>query len=189
MRPLIEIVVIASDNSNVGSGVYHKAAIDYMMKQNADPQSPFYKKLSTRVGVAGHSQGAIGATAGATLIGANCEAEVAVAGGGTLQKQNSFLCLTGTADQLESTCKATVAGAPGAAFLADWDGGDHVTTETLAGYVAGQEGTYQFQHLFAAWFRCFLADDQTACKLFTGAPSSCGICKNPGWAILESRNM
>ena len=29
------IVVIASDNSNVGSGQYHKAAIDYMMKQNA----------------------------------------------------------------------------------------------------------------------------------------------------------
>jgi len=184
------IVVIASDNSNTGSGVYHKVGIEYMMKQNADPSSPFYQKLSTRVGVSGHSQGAIGATIGASLIGASCEAEVCVAGGGVVQKQNAFLCLTGTADFLESECKSTVASAPGPAFLADWDGGDHVTTETLAGYVAGQEGTRQFMHLYAAWFRCFLADDQTACKLFKGGtPSGCGICKTPGWAELESRNM
>lgn len=184
------IVVIASDNSNVGSGRYHKAAIDYMMKQNADPSSPYYKKLSSRVGVSGHSQGGIGATIGASLIGANCEAEVCVAGGGTVEKTNSFLCITGTQDQAESACKATFASAPGPAFLADWDGGDHVTTETLAGYVAGQEGTHQFMHLYAAWFRCYLADDQTACKLFKGGtPSACGICKNRGWADLASKNL
>jgi hypothetical protein len=184
------IVVIASDNSNVGSGRYHKAAIDYMMKQNADPSSPYYKKLSTRVGVSGHSQGGIGATIGAGLIGANCQAEVCVAGGGTVAKTNAFICLTGTQDQAEGACKATFGSAPGPAFLADWDGGDHVTTETLGGYVAGQEGTHQFMHLYAAWFRCFLADDQTACKLFTGGtPSGCGICKDPGWAIVQSRNM
>lgn len=184
------IVVIASDNSNVASGLYHKAAIDYMMKQNADPSSPYYKKLSTRVGVSGRSQGGIGATFGASLIGANGEAEVCVAGGGTVEKTNAFLCLTSTQDQAEPACKATFGAAPGRAFLADWDGGDHVTTETLAGYVAGQEGTRQFMHLYAAWFRCFLADDQTACKLFKGGtPSGCGICKDPGWAILQSRNM
>jgi len=184
------IVVIASDNSNVGSGVYHKAAIDYMLKQNADPSSPYYKKLSTRVGVSGHSQGGIGATAGAGLIGANVEAEVCVAGGGSVQKNNAFICLTGTADLAESACTATYKAAPGPAFLADWDGGDHVTTETLSGYVAGQEGTHQFMHLYAAWFRCFLADDQTACKLFRGGtPSGCGICKDPGWATLSSMNL
>jgi hypothetical protein len=184
------IVVIASDNSNVGSGRYHKAAIDYMMKQNADPSSPYYKKLSTRVGVSGHSQGGIGATIGASLIGANCEAEVCVAGGGTVEKTNAFLCITGTQDQAESACKSTFGSAPGPAFLADWDGGDHVTTETLAGYTAGQEGTHQFMHLYAAWFRCFLADDQTACKLFRGGtPSGCGLCKDPGWADLASKNL
>ena len=76
------IVVIASDNSNVGSGSYHKAAIDYMARQNADSSSIFYQKLSTRVGTSGHSQGGIGATQGANLIGSSCEAEVCVAGGG-----------------------------------------------------------------------------------------------------------
>ncbi|HTB78424.1 MAG TPA: hypothetical protein VK762_34500 [Polyangiaceae bacterium] len=184
------IVVIASDNSNVGSGLYHKVAIDYMAKQNADPSSPFYKKLSTRVGTSGHSQGGIGATAGADLIGPNCQAEVCIAGGGSVQKTNAFICLTGSADQAEAACTATYQGAPGPAFLADWDGGDHFTTETLAGYVAGQEGTHQLMHLYAAWFRCFLADDQTACKLFQGGtPSGCGICKDPGWHVLASKNL
>src|SRR5579872_1724397 len=98
------MVVIASDNSNVGSGQYHKAAIDYMMKQNADPKSMFYQKLSTRVGTSGHSQGGIGATQGAGLIGSACEAEVCVAGGGLPAKTNAFICLTGSADLAEQGC-------------------------------------------------------------------------------------
>ena len=166
------LVVIASDNSNVGSGVYHKAAIDYMAKQNADPKSIFYKHLSTRVGTSGHSQGGIGATAGADLIGSSCEAEVCVAGGGLPAKTNAFICLTGSADLAEQGCTSAYTSAPGQAFLADWDGGDHTTTETVAGYIAGQPGTIQMMRLYAAWFRCFLADDQVACKLFEGgAPS------------------
>ncbi len=184
------IVVIASDNSNVGSGEYHKAAIDYMAKQNADPSSMFYKKLSTRVGTSGHSQGGIGATQGANLIGSSCEAEVCVAGGGFPAKTNAFICLTGSADLAEQSCTAAYNAAPGSAFLADWDGGDHVNTETLSGYIQMQPGTFQMMRLYAAWFRCFLADDQVACKLFEGgAPANCGICKDPGWHILASKNL
>jgi hypothetical protein len=184
------MVVIASDNSNVGSGVYHKAAIDYMAKQNTDSSSIFYQKLSTRVGTSGHSQGGIGATVGAGLIGSNCEAEVCIAGGGAVQKTNAFICLTGSADIAEASCTATYQAAPGQAFLADWDGGDHFTTETVAGYIAGQPGTIQLMRLYAAWFRCFLADDQVACKLFEGgAPSNCGICKDPGWHVLASKGL
>ena len=184
------LVVIASDNSNVGSGIYHKAAIDYMTKQNADSTSIFYKKLSTRVGTAGHSQGGIGATEGANLIGSSCEAEVCVAGGGAPAKTNAFICLTGSADIAEQGCTMAYDVAPGQAFLADWDGGDHTTTETIAGYLQGQPGTMQMMRLYAAWFRCFLADDQVACKLFEGgAPEHCGICKDPGWHVLASKNL
>jgi hypothetical protein len=43
-------------------------------------------------------------------------------------------------------------------------------------------------HLCAAWFRCFLADDQIACKLFKGGTPGCGKCKDPGWADLASKN-
>jgi hypothetical protein len=184
------IVVIASDNSNVGSGAYHKAGADYMNDQNKDASSPFYQKLSGRIGVSGHSQGGIGATAATNLIGPSCQAEVCVAGAGQPQKSTAFLCLTGTMDQAESGCKSTcsVAGPP--AFLADWDGGTHTGTETLGGYTGGDKGTYAMMKLYAAWFRCFLADDQVACKLFQGgAPSNCGMCKDPGWADLESSGL
>ena len=184
------IVVIASDNSNVGSGAYHKAGADYMTDQNKDSSSPFYQKLSGRIGVSGHSQGGIGATAATSLIGPSCQAEVCVAGGGSPQKSTAFLCLTGTMDQAESACKSTygIAGPP--AFLADWDGGTHTGTETLGGYTSGDKGTYAMMKLYAAWFRCFLADDQVACKLFQGgAPSNCGMCSDPGWADLESTGL
>jgi hypothetical protein len=184
------IVVIASDNSNVGSGQYHKAAIDYMMAQNADSTSMFYQKLSTRVGTSGHSQGGIGATAATTLIGPNCQAEVCVAGAGQPQKGTAFICLTGTADMAEQGCTSTFSAAGPQAFLADWDGGDHVTTETIAGYIQMQPGSIQMMRLYAAWFRCFLADDQVACKMFEGgAPNNCGICQDPGWAILKSTGL
>jgi hypothetical protein len=170
--------------------LYHKAAIDYMAKQNADPSSMFYQKLSTRVGTSGHSQGGIGATQGANLIGTSCEAEVCVAGGGVPAKTNAFICLTGSADLAEQGCTAAYNAATGSAFLADWDGGDHVNTETISGYLQMQPGTFQMMRLYAAWFRCFLADDQVACKLFEGgAPANCGICKDPGWHVLSSKNL
>src|SRR6185312_4564138 len=120
----------------------------------------------------------------------NCEAEVCVAGGGTSPKRVGFICLTGSADQLEASCTNAFKAAAGPAFLADWEGGDHTTTETLAGYVKGDPGSIQFMRLYAAWFRCYLADDQTACKMFEGGtPSSCGMCKDQGWHVLDSRNL
>jgi hypothetical protein len=184
------IVVIASDNPDVGSGYYHKAGIDYMMAQNSDPSSMFYQKLSTRVGTSGHSQGGIGATQGTNLIGANCQAEVCVAGGGQALKSTAFICLTGTADLAEQGCTGAFTAAGPQAFLADWDGGDHTTTETIAGYIQMQAGTIQMMRLYAAWFRCYLADDQVACKMFQGgAPGNCGICQDPGWAKLQSRGL
>ncbi|HZT53875.1 MAG TPA: hypothetical protein VE995_05800 [Gaiellaceae bacterium] len=183
------IVVIAAEDPDTGSGNYHVAGINYMTQQNADSSSKYYQKLDLKgVGVAGHSQGAIGATAGADKI-ANTAAEVCVAGGGTLPATVSFLGLTGTQDILESMTKSTFQSVPGPAFLADWDGGDHFTTETLAGFVAQNPGTIQMMGLYAAWFRCWLAGDQAACKVFQGAPTSCGACTNSGWATLAERNM
>jgi hypothetical protein len=179
------MVVIGSDNSNVGSGQYHKAGIEYLLKENENPQSIFYHKLSTRAGTAGHSQGGMGATVGSAHP--NVEAEVCVAGGGTVGAKVAFLCLTGTEDQVNAMCTATYNAAPGPAFLGDWQGGDHVTTETVGGYIAKNPGTLQMQRLYAAWFRCFLADDQVACAMFKGSP--CGICKDSGWANIAGRNL
>ncbi len=179
------MVVIGSDNSNVGSGAYHRAGIDYLLQQNEDPNSKFYNKLSNRAGTSGHSQGGMGATMASSH--ANVFAEVSVAGGGIVDPKVAIMCLTGTEDMAASMCKLSFNGAAGPAFLANWQGGDHVVTETLAGYFARDPGTLQMQRLYAAWFRCFLADDAVACAMFKGDP--CGMCSEPGWAELTGRNM
>jgi len=181
------MVVAASHEDNAGSGAFHKAGIDWLLKQNEDASSMFYHKLSTRAGVGGHSQGAFGASAGSSHP--NVEATVAVGGTGVSSQKVSVLVLTGT-DDIVMNPGSLVDRAAGKMFVASWDGGDHVTTETIAGYLGRDAGTMQMQRFYAAWFRCFLADDSKACAMFEGgAPDSCGVCKDQGWAVLASKNM
>lgn len=54
-------VVIASENSQTGSGREILAAADYLVAQADDPDSMFHDKLATEsIGAMGHSQGATG---------------------------------------------------------------------------------------------------------------------------------
>jgi hypothetical protein len=181
------MVVAESQENNTGSGNFHKAGVDYLLKQNDDMSSKFYKKLTTKAGVSGHSQGGFGASVGSAhpnvitsaIEGASQNASMKV----------SVLVLTGTKDIVMNP-ESLVARAAGPMFVANWEGGDHVTTETVAGAISGDKGSVQFARLYAAWFRCTLADDPVACKMFTGgAPDNCGICKDPGWHSLTSKNM
>lgn len=191
------IVVIASDNPNVAAYPYLQTGIDYLVAQNKLSSSVFYQKLSTRAGVAGHSQGGIAATT--ATQDSNVVAEVCVEGGGVPKQGVATLCLTGNAPSDAGASSAinsvnafvieqTYPGTTGPGFLADWDGGDHETTPTLGGYAMGNPGTIQFIRLMTAWYRCYLADDGKACDLFSGG-TNCGICKDPGWAQLESKNL
>jgi hypothetical protein len=181
------MVVAEAEEDNTGSGAFHKAGIDYLLKENADPMSIFYQKLSTRAATSGHSQGGFGATAASSHPNVVTSA---IEGASTVATAKvSVLVLTGTKD-IVMNAESLVAGAKGPMFVADWEGGDHVTTETVAGFIGGDKGSLQFQRLYAAWMRCFLATDPVACKLFSGgAPDNCGICKDPGWHGLASSNL
>ncbi len=180
------VVVAASHNSNVGSGTFHTAAIDYLLAENDNASSEFYGKLDTRAGTSGHSQGGMGANMGAghpnVIAVVNVQGAFGIAPAGT-----AFLCLTGTADISPAGCKTSVDGAREPAMLANYEGADHMGTATLGGFVAGDPGTHQYMRLYAAWFRCFLADDDTACALFKGG-DSCPVCTEPGWFEIYSRN-
>jgi hypothetical protein len=181
------MVVAESEEDNTGSGNFHKAGIDYLLKQNADPSSIFYQKLSTRAGTSGHSQGGFGASAANSHP--NVVASVIEGASNVSTSKVSVLVLTGTKD-IVMGAENLVTSAMGPMFVAVWEGGDHFTTETLAGYIIKDAGSLQFERLYAAWMRCFLADDAVACKLFSGGtPSGCGICKDMGWHILASKNM
>ena len=191
------MIVSSPAESNTGSGEFHKAGIDYLLKENETMGSMFYHKVSTRAGVSGHSQGGFGANVGAGHP--NVEAAVVEGASLTATKKVSSLVLTGTMD-LGAGAADAVNAAQGKMFVGVWEGGNHVGTETVLGFLGldttsgdamvSQKGSVQFQRLYAAWFRCFLADDDVACKLFQGqAPGSCGICKDPGWNRLANKNM
>lgn len=181
------MVVAESQEDNTGSGNFHKAGVDYLLKQNDDPMSKFYKKLTTRAGVSGHSQGGFGASQGSkhpNVVTAAIEGATMIA-----NAKVSVLILTGTED-IVMNAEGLVTNAGGPMFVGNWEGGDHVTTETVAGSLTGDKGSLQFTRLYAAWFRCMLADDPVACKMFMGgAPGNCGICKDPGWHGLASKNL
>ena len=191
------VVVASSSEDNTGSGAFHKAGIDYLLKENMTQGSMFFQKLSTRAGVSGHSQGGFGAGLGASHP--NVEAVVVEGASFVATAKVAGLTLTGTMD-LGSGAADAVKNAQGKMFVGVWEGGNHVGTETVLGFLGldttsgdamvSQRGSQQFQRLYAAWFRCFLADDDAACKLFAGpAPDACGICKEPGWNRLANKNM
>jgi hypothetical protein len=183
------IVVIAAHDSNTGSGGYHTKGLDYLLEQNKKAGSRYNGKLSARAGVSGHSQGGAGALRAITHP--NVKAFVPIGMSGRPLPTTAFLCLTGTMDiaSVPPGCKSATEAATGPAFTAIWEGGDHVTTETLAGYITGNPGSIQMMRLYAAWFRCFLGDDPVACKMFEGGKDSCGICKDQGWAELVMKNL
>jgi hypothetical protein len=194
------IVVMAADNPNSAGGnlggfgggsnggPFNRAGIDYLLKANNDSSSIFYHHLSTRAGVAGHSQGAFAATLATQHP--NVEAEVQVEGGGVPKAGIDFLALTGSADNVVGTMSpmSSYTSATGPSMFAEYTGADHVTTPTAGGYFQMNPGTIQFMRFYTAWWRCFLADDQTACAMFKGG-ASCGVCKDPNWTSLQTKNM
>ena len=180
------MVVVASHNSNVGNGSFHRAGIDYLLAENRNPSSMFYNKLSDRAGVSGHSQGGAGADRAASHP--NVKAEVNVQGSfGSPPSGVALLCLTGTNDINPRGCPAAVRAARTPAMSASWQGGDHISTATLLGFTLGDRGTRQYMRLYSAWFRCFLADDGNACAMFKGG-ESCPVCRESGWSEIFSKN-
>ena len=89
----------------------------------------------------------------------------------------------GTTSPMNSYTAAT-----GPAMFAEYTGADHTTTPTAGGWYQKNPGTIQFMRFYTAWWRCFLADDQVACGMFKGG-QSCGVCKDPNWTSLETKNM
>ena len=178
------IVTIAAHNSNAGSMPFIERGLDYLLEQNGDPASPLYGKLSDRAGVSGHSQGGIAASTAARHP--NVKAEVCVQGGGFgVGPDVAFMCQTGVEDFLRGSCTSAYRGAAGPSFLLDHQMADHISTPTF-GLTTSEPGK-QYVRTSTAWFRCWLADDQGACRLFEGG-SSAPVCGESDWATCDSRN-
>jgi hypothetical protein len=154
-----------------------------LLEQNEDPDSEFFGKVSARAGVSGHSQGGAGADRASTHP--NVVAIVNVQGSFGSPPPNrgaAFLCLTGTEDIATEGCRSAVNASSSPALFASYDGMGHVDT-----LLATSPGTVQYMRLFTAWFRCFLADDIPACKMFQGG-ANCSICSEDEWDEIFASN-
>jgi hypothetical protein len=176
-------VVIASPNPVAGTGVDLMMGLDWLLEQNEAPASPFFHRLSQRAGVAGHSQGGIGAAAAATLH-PNVAAVVNVQGGGVGFGRASLL-ITGDVDFMNPSIQVSWALSNGPTFMAGLESTDHIVVPSILGAATPQG--IQVKRLYAAWYRCFLSDDASACALFSGG-EICGLCGEPGWFDLRSKN-
>jgi hypothetical protein len=177
------IVTAASHSPETKSDSFLENSIDWLLAQNDERSSAFYHKLSKRAGTAGHSQGGRASTTATKHP--NVVAEVCVQGAETPDPKAAFLCLTGEADVALERCITSYDTSEGPSFFADHSEADHMTTPTRQGITT--PAGIQYKRLYTAWFRCFLADDDAACKMFKGNP--CGICNEPGWARIEGKNM
>jgi hypothetical protein len=146
----------------------------------------FYQTLSGRLGTSGHSQGGGGANAGSSYPGVEAIANVQGAFG-SAPAGKAFLCLTGTEDIAIEGCKNSVNGTSSPALYANYEGATHTGTATLLGFITNEPGTKQYMRFYTAWFRCFIADDESACALFMGG-ASCPVCGESGWAEIFANN-
>jgi len=189
--------VILSHASGVGTGSHHEDGLDWMFEQNDDPDSPFHERLAAGAGVAGHSQGGQGANNAADhpsveavaciqCITEGCSPGADGSCGAAVVDDRPRLCLTADADTALEPTGLAYEASEGPAFYAQWgSGADHLTPLWTG---IDSEAGGQYLRLYAAWFRCFLADDEQACGLFSGG-ESCEVCDDPGWTAIHGKNL
>ncbi|QYG93882.1 alpha/beta hydrolase [Iamia sp. SCSIO 61187] len=187
-------VVVASNSGSVGYGGEVWAAAQAMIALNSNPSSPFDGKLdTTKIGAAGHSQGATGAVNATIMSNGAITSTAPIAFvdpfwffGNTAQMPDwtkvtkPIFFISATGDWLASRSQQTTYynGIAGPAAKAATKGGDH--------NVIQQPANAQLGYL-TAWFMYTLRGDTTARQAFAGtAPELLG---NTGWTNAARKNL
>ena len=191
-RPVFEhltswgFVVIGNNDSNAWNGRSALVSFDKALCQNSMGSSPLYQRIDLdRIGVVGHSQGAMGAINAATeddrfkvLYAASCPQKSLAKKLGwsysmkTISIPTMLVAGTGWIDRHISPLESLLHLAE---ELPD-------TTPMLLGRLKGIEHRFVLHEgdaYMTAWLRCFLADDVDAAAALTNNNSE--IFNNPRW--------
>ena len=191
-RPVFEhlaswgFIVIGNDDSNAWNGRSALVSLDKAIFQNSIVSSPLYQRIDLdRIGVVGHSQGAMGAINAATeddrfkvLYAASCPQKSLAKKLGwsysmkTISIPTMLVAGTGWIDRHISPLESLLHLAE---ELPD-------TTPMLLGRLKGIEHRFVLHEgdaYMTAWLRCFLADDVDAAAALTNNNSE--IFDNPRW--------
>lgn len=192
-------VIIASNNTNVGSGKEMLMGVDWVLSENQNASSPLYQKIdAAHIGATGHSQGGMGTLAAAKdpriVACAPIEGAFGFSGGFGGAGSGLHGPVLALAGGMDTTVKADgvtayydgvndVPAALGvllAASHTSWimDG----FTAGFGGFTGGGGGAAMqggFVKAVTAWMRLFLMQDESMRPLFSG--SGCAYCTDPLW--------
>lgn len=178
-------VVAASMDGNAGSGKPLLDCLDYLAKENAREHSVLKGAVDlSRVGAAGHSQGAAGAIMAGRdpRITATAPIQPYTAGsrsyesGAETQQHGPMLLLSGQADSVADPATHQQPIFEKANVPVFW------STLAAAGHSAPSTGTNgPYRPATTAWFLWQLAGDEKAGEMFKGA--TCGYCATPAWTV------
>ena len=186
-------VVVAHTSGATGSGVEVLAGANYIVGQDSNPSSIFYGHIDeTKVGAAGHSQGASGATNATVLSGGLIKSTAAfnlpnpiwvssehVTNWSALTRP--VLLMTGANDWLISSASAQTGyynQLPGPAAKASLKGAGHNDIQGSGGGYLGY---------VTAWFMYTLQGNTTARAAYVGSPPE--INTNTNWSNQAQKNL
>ena len=183
------IVSIGTDDTDAGTGYSAEKALEFLLAQNADPDSELFGKVNTKkIGIAGYSQGGAGALRSASLLpisGSFCTVAAispsnearAESKGWTYDSSKinvPVLMVSGTEDDDAygtitslAQMRETFDKIPGSKAMARKIGVGHQNArQQTVGYIT-------------AWMCWQLCGDKKAAKVFTGRSPE--IAENPEW--------
>ncbi len=178
-------VVMGAHTNRTAGGAVHKAAIDWLVAENARAGSVYFGMLDlTKIGAAGHSQGG-----GATITaGANVPGPAGIVTTVPLMPITSFerpqLARHAASMLIVSATEDARANGVADQALAD------VTTEFVdAQFVGVHEDAMNpgIHGATVAWFRYQLMGDVGAKAQFY-PPATCGLCRDSAWMRVRHNN-
>jgi dienelactone hydrolase len=178
-------VVMGAHTNSTRGGAVHKAAIDWLVAENARAASHYSGNLDlTKIGASGHSQGG-----GATITaGANIPGPSGIVTSVPLMPIQAFE-RAHLAQHTGSMLLVSATEDPRANGVADQALAD-VTTEFVdAQFVGVHEDAMNpgLHGATVAWFRYQLMGDLTAKAQFY-PPATCGLCDDDAWRRFRHKN-
>lgn len=174
-------IVIASNNTNVGSGAEMRAGLDWVIAGHTDSSSPFFGVVNVNsAGATGHSQGGGGSINAGAHPAVLATVPIEPSPGDTGGLHGPMLLYAGGMDGIVSKTALVdpiFARATVPTFYATLIAANHFTP-------IGNIG--DFRAPATAWFRLHLMGDESARPMFYG--DSCSLCSNSAW-LIERKNM
>jgi len=196
-------VVVGNDNRQAGTGISTSQTLDYMLEQNQNPGNLFYEKIDTQnIGIAGYSQGGVGAVRAVTecensgwyktiFTGSAAHSYLAQMWGGYDASKVSIpwfmAAAAGKSDDTGATDAATdwLGVAPLSSLIDNYNAMPDSVFKLRARVAGAEHAEIQMKTggYMTAWMLYQLQGDEEAGKALTGENAE--ILRNANWQDIE----